>query len=100
MNMRVMKGIPVRMRDLMDGDVSTLTSRSSVDLDAGMFRVPDGYQKRDMLHLADGSLLPFAESYRLCGQCHAQQLKQWKAGDHGRALLPEHDVAGPCPTGS
>ena len=49
MNMRVMKGIPVRMRDLMDGDVSTLTSRSSVDLDAGMFRVPDGYQKRDML---------------------------------------------------
>ena len=49
MNMRVMKGIPVRMRDLVDGDVSTLTSRSSVDLDAGMFRVPDSYQKRDML---------------------------------------------------
>jgi hypothetical protein len=41
-------------------------------------------QNRDMLHLADGSLLPFEESYRLCGQCHSQQLKGWKAGDHGR----------------
>ena len=41
-------------------------------------------QNRDMLHLADGRLLPFEESYKLCGQCHAQQLKQWKAGDHGR----------------
>lgn len=41
-------------------------------------------QNRDMLHLADGRLLPFEESYRLCGQCHAQQLKGWKAGDHGR----------------
>jgi len=41
-------------------------------------------QSRDMLHLADGRLLPFEESYRLCGQCHSQQLKQWRAGDHGR----------------
>ena len=41
-------------------------------------------QNRDMLHLADGRLLPFEESYRLCGQCHAQQLRGWKAGDHGR----------------
>ena len=49
MNLRAMKGIPVRMRDLVDGDVSTLVSRSSVDLDAAVFRVPDGYRKRDML---------------------------------------------------
>lgn len=49
MNLRAMKGIPVRMRDMVDGDVSILKSRSSADLDAGLFRVPNGYQKRDML---------------------------------------------------
>lgn len=49
MNLRAMKGIPVRMTDLVDGDVSILDSRSSADLDAALFRVPDGYGKRDML---------------------------------------------------
>lgn len=41
-------------------------------------------KNRDMLHLADGRLIPFEESYRLCGQCHAQQKRDWEAGDHGR----------------
>lgn len=49
MNLRAMKGIPVRMRDLVDGDISMLESRSSAELNADLFRVPDGYQKRDML---------------------------------------------------
>jgi hypothetical protein len=49
MNLRAMKGIPVRMGDLLGGDVSTLVSRSSAELDAAIFRVPDGYRKRDML---------------------------------------------------
>jgi hypothetical protein len=49
MNLRAMKGIPVRMRDLVDGDVSTLVARSSAELNAADFRVPDGYRKRDML---------------------------------------------------
>jgi len=49
MNLRAMKGIPVRMRDLVDGDISTLRSRSSAQLEATIFRVPGGYQKRDML---------------------------------------------------
>jgi len=49
MNLRAMKGIPIRMRDLVDGDVSTLASRSSAELDAAIFRVPDGYRKRDIL---------------------------------------------------
>jgi hypothetical protein len=40
--------------------------------------------KRDFLHLADGRLIPFEESYRLCGQCHGPQLRDWRAGDHGR----------------
>ena len=48
MNLRAMKGIPVRMRDLVDGDVSILKSRSTAGLDASMFRVPEGYKKRDM----------------------------------------------------
>lgn len=41
-------------------------------------------QNRDKLHLADGRLIDFEESYRLCGQCHGPQLNEWKAGDHGR----------------
>ncbi len=49
MNLRAMKGIPIRMRDLVDGDISTLASRSSAELDAGIFQVPDGYRKRDIL---------------------------------------------------
>ncbi|MEZ5278038.1 MAG: cytochrome c3 family protein [Opitutaceae bacterium] len=41
-------------------------------------------RNRDVLHLADGRPVPFTESYRLCGQCHGPQLKNWRAGDHGR----------------
>lgn len=41
-------------------------------------------KNRDMLHLADGRLISFEESWRLCGQCHAQQKNDWWAGDHGR----------------
>lgn len=48
MNLRAMKGIPVRMRDLVDGEISMLESRSTAELDSALFRVPDGYQKRDM----------------------------------------------------
>lgn len=48
MNLRAMKGIPVRMRDLIDGDVSILKSRSSAELDVDIFQVPADYQKRDM----------------------------------------------------
>ena len=39
---------------------------------------------RDMLRLASGDLLEFAESYRLCGQCHGPKLRDWKAGAHGQ----------------
>lgn len=49
MDLRAMKGIPVRMRDLVDGDISILKSRSSAKLDGAIFRVPDGYQQRDLL---------------------------------------------------
>jgi formate-dependent nitrite reductase cytochrome c552 subunit len=41
-------------------------------------------QNRDMLHLAGGELVPFDESYRLCGQCHGEKYRDWRAGVHGR----------------
>ena len=39
---------------------------------------------RDRLHLASGELVPFDESYRLCGQCHGEKHRDWRAGVHGR----------------
>jgi len=39
---------------------------------------------RNQLHLAGGALVPFTESYRLCGQCHGTQFRDWKSGIHGK----------------
>jgi len=39
---------------------------------------------RDILHLASGEPVPFEESYRLCGQCHGEKYRDWRAGVHGR----------------
>jgi hypothetical protein len=39
---------------------------------------------RDHLRLASGALVPFTESYRLCGQCHGTQYRDWRAGIHGK----------------
>lgn len=39
---------------------------------------------RDVLRLADGTAIPFEESYRLCGQCHGPKLRDWKRGLHGK----------------
>ena len=39
---------------------------------------------RDVLRLASGAPVPFEESYRLCGQCHGEKLRDWKAGVHGK----------------
>jgi hypothetical protein len=39
---------------------------------------------RDQLRLASGELVPFTESYRLCGQCHGPQYRDWKSGIHGK----------------
>ncbi|HET9597966.1 MAG TPA: hypothetical protein VFP65_20430 [Anaeromyxobacteraceae bacterium] len=40
--------------------------------------------KRDVLHLSDGTLVPFTESYKLCGQCHGDKYRDWRAGVHGK----------------
>ncbi len=37
----------------------------------------------DRLHLADGSRVSFDESYELCGSCHGDKLRDWRAGIHG-----------------
>jgi hypothetical protein len=39
---------------------------------------------RDVLHLAGGQEIPFEESFRLCGQCHGEKYRDWRAGVHGR----------------
>jgi hypothetical protein len=43
-------------------------------------------ENRDVLHLASGDPLPFAESYQLCGQCHGEKYRDWRAGVHGRRV--------------
>jgi len=40
--------------------------------------------KRDFLHLTNGDLVPFTESYRLCGQCHGDKYRDWRVGVHGK----------------
>lgn len=40
--------------------------------------------QRDSLRLADGRLLGFNESYKLCGQCHGPKYRDWRIGIHGR----------------
>lgn len=39
---------------------------------------------RDRLRLISGELIPFEESYRLCGQCHGTIFRDWRHGIHGR----------------
>jgi hypothetical protein len=41
---------------------------------------------RDSLHLISGAKVPFAESYRLCGQCHGDKLRDWRVGIHGKRI--------------
>ncbi len=36
------------------------------------------------LHLADATLVPFEESWKLCTQCHGKKLPEWRAGVHGK----------------
>jgi hypothetical protein len=41
---------------------------------------------RDRLHLAGGQQVPFDESYQVCGQCHGEKYRDWRAGVHGRRV--------------
>ncbi len=39
---------------------------------------------RDTLRLVSGEVIPFTESYRLCGQCHGDKFRDWRVGIHGK----------------
>jgi formate-dependent nitrite reductase cytochrome c552 subunit len=39
---------------------------------------------RDSLHLASGEKVSFNTSYQLCGQCHGDKYRDWRAGVHGK----------------
>lgn len=41
-------------------------------------------EDRDLLHLSNGAKIPFEESFKLCGQCHGTQYRDWKIGLHGK----------------
>ncbi len=41
---------------------------------------------RNVLHLSSGDPVPFTESYRLCGQCHGDKYRDWRAGVHGKRV--------------
>jgi hypothetical protein len=43
-------------------------------------------RNRDVLRLANGDPVPFTESYRLCGQCHGDKLRDWRVGVHGKRI--------------
>ncbi|MGC3998647.1 MAG: hypothetical protein QM767_14770 [Anaeromyxobacter sp.] len=43
-------------------------------------------KNRDVLRLASGEAVPFTESYRLCGQCHGDKYRDWRAGVHGKRV--------------
>lgn len=53
---------------------------------AGQFWCLDCHhpEDRDTLRLVTGEGIPFTESFRLCGQCHGKQLRDWQIGIHGR----------------
>ncbi len=40
--------------------------------------------RRDFLHLANGEQIDFRHSYQLCGQCHGDKFRDWRAGVHGK----------------
>jgi hypothetical protein len=41
----------------------------------------------DQLRLNDGTPITFNEVYRLCAQCHFQQVQDWAGGAHGKRVL-------------
>ena len=41
-------------------------------------------KNRNKLRLYNGELINFTESYRLCGECHGNVFRDWKAGIHGK----------------
>jgi hypothetical protein len=75
------KPVPVRRKLNWHEDITEIFNHDSQNrwcLDCHDFN------NRDSLKLASGQLLDFKESYKLCGQCHGDKLRDWKVGVHGR----------------
>jgi hypothetical protein len=64
-----------------------LTEHRHIRLDHGLcdrcFNCHDDKQ-RNFLALAGGDRVPFAESARLCAECHGPTYRDWEKGMHGR----------------
>jgi hypothetical protein len=45
-----------------------------------------GKKKMDALQSLTGDTISFNESYKLCGQCHSTQYKDWQGGAHGKQM--------------
>lgn len=43
-------------------------------------------ERRDLLRLRGGELVPYAQSYVLCGQCHYDRARDWRLGIHGKRI--------------
>jgi len=43
-------------------------------------------EERNYLKLITGGAISFAQSHRLCGQCHGPVYRDWKLGIHGRRV--------------
>jgi hypothetical protein len=43
-------------------------------------------ENRDVLRLINGAHEPFSRSHRLCGQCHADKVRDWYVGVHGKRV--------------
>ncbi len=41
-------------------------------------------RNRDKLRLYNGEMIDFSKSYLLCGECHGNVFRDWKAGIHGK----------------
>lgn len=46
----------------------------------------DADSNMDQLHLLSGQKVAFDHVYQLCGQCHFEQVDDWRGGAHGKRL--------------
>ncbi|GAB4304803.1 MAG: hypothetical protein Kow0090_20410 [Myxococcota bacterium] len=71
-------------RRKLDDEHSEISARFNHDEENRWCLDCHNADNRDFLRLADGRLVDFKESYKLCGQCHGPTLRDWKLGIHGK----------------
>lgn len=68
---------------IVEGDHEEMTPFAHAVGRIWCFDCHDG-DDRDMLRLANGELIEFEDTPRLCGQCHGDTHREWIAGVHGK----------------